>query len=192
MGKIYVVSDTHFNHGNIETYCQRPPGFTQREIHNWQVTVKPDDLVVHDGDVFMDKPSGWDLIWPQLPGHKLLVRGNHDWNRSYTWWLRHGFDAVVDSAIIQGIYFTHKPAEVLPVGANLNVHGHLHNIWDGFHPESDEDLFDDAHVISRCGSLKYPWQRLFAIEYTNYMPVELQKFIAHPDKYKARGPNGRS
>src|SRR5579859_3947400 len=36
--------------------------------------------------------------------------------------------------------------------------------------------------------LKHPWQRLFAVEYTDYRPVEFNKFIAHPEKYQARGP----
>jgi hypothetical protein len=36
--------------------------------------------------------------------------------------------------------------------------------------------------------LKHPWQRLFAIEYTDYRPVEFNKFVSHPDKYQSRGP----
>jgi hypothetical protein len=38
--------------------------------------------------------------------------------------------------------------------------------------------------------LRYPWQRLFAIEYTDYGSVELQEFLARPDKYQAKGPKG--
>jgi hypothetical protein len=37
--------------------------------------------------------------------------------------------------------------------------------------------------------LLHPWQRLFAVEYTDYRPVEFDKFIHRPDKYQARGPN---
>lgn len=200
----YLISDTHFNHANIKTYCRRPDDFTERIVRGWKQTVQPDDLIIHLGDVFIGPVAGWESIYPQLPGRKVLVRGNHDRNHSIGWWMQHGFDFCCDSMIFKNAFLTHEPANAviksdgnrpydqwelgLPEGCDLNIHGHLHNIWDGFHNEKNierDKAFLGDDYLKR---LKYPWQRLFAIEYTNYLPVNFEKFITHPDKYKARGP----
>jgi calcineurin-like phosphoesterase family protein len=181
--KTYVVADTHFNHEQIKTYCDRPANFTQVEIINWQQTVKPEDLIIHVGDVFISKPAGWDAIWPTLPGRKILVRGNHD-GRTPSWWMNHGFDFACDAFQLGDVYFTHKPAASLPGHCKVNVHGHLHNIWNGFH-NGDQEA--ETRSIFENRELPEEWHRLFAVEYTDYRPVELQKFLAHPEKYQAIG-----
>jgi calcineurin-like phosphoesterase family protein len=32
---VYLISDTHFNHDAIATYCDRPADFTERILHNY-------------------------------------------------------------------------------------------------------------------------------------------------------------
>lgn len=182
--KIYLISDTHFNHANIATYCDRPETFTETIIKNWAQVVRPEDCVIHLGDVYIGKHAGWDAIYPRLPGRKILVRGNHDKHHGLAWWMEHGFDAAVDTMTFQHCYLTHKPAEFLPTRCDINIHGHLHNVWHGFHYNAGQPELERAH---KKGKLKNSWQRLFAIEYTNYMPVEFEKFVSHPDKYHARG-----
>lgn len=179
--KVYLISDTHFNHAKIETYCDRPSNFTEVLMHNWNQTVQPTDLVIHVGDVYIGK--GWDNIYPFLNGRKVLVRGNHDWHHNCAWWMEHGFDFACDAFIFRHVYITHKPAEFLPGHCYLNIHGHLHNIWHGFHKGEP-----DTEQINRRGRLRNPWQRLFAVEYTDYKPVEFESFLKNPDKYQARGP----
>lgn len=178
---IYLISDTHFNHQNIATYCQRPTDFTELIIKRWNETVKPEDTVIHLGDVQIGKKSLW--IMPALPGRKILVRGNHDRQQSCSWWMEHGFDFACDGMRFRNCWLTHEPSTLLADGTELNIHGHLHNIWDGF--RNPEDKRADAFQLRR---LKNHWQRLFAIEYTDYRPVEFNKFVSHPDKYQARGP----
>jgi calcineurin-like phosphoesterase family protein len=180
--KVYLVSDTHFNHAKIETYCKRPENFTELIIHNWQRIVKPEDLVIHIGDVFIGKAEGWKQIYPLLPGKKILVRGNHD-KHPCLWYMENGFDIALDAMIFRHTWITHRPAQSLPKHTYLNIHGHLHNIWHGFHKDEP-----DTRVINNQGRLHNRWQRLFAVEYTNYGPVEFEDFLAHPDKYQARGP----
>jgi calcineurin-like phosphoesterase family protein len=178
----YLTSDTHLNHANIETYCKRPSDFTERIIRNWQRIVKPEDIIIHVGDVFIGKHEGWDAIWPSLPGKKWLIRGNHD-KRSYSWWCEHGFDFCADAIIYRRAFITHKPSQFLPGRCDINIHGHLHNIWHGFHKDEP-----DTERITKSGRLKNPWQRLFAIEYTDYCPIQFEKFVSHPDQFQARGP----
>ena len=201
---IYLISDTHLKHDKMETYCQRPSDFTERIHKNIINTVKETDTLIHLGDVGIGKYQDWEWMVHAWPGRKILIRGNHDRGHSCTWWMEHGFHFACDQLIIRNVLLTHEPANAvinsngylpygernwtLPEGCALNVHGHLHNIWDGFH--SPERLERDRAMlnIDPTKQLKYPWQRLFAIEYTDYRPVEFNKFVAHPDKYQAKGP----
>jgi calcineurin-like phosphoesterase family protein len=181
--KTYLISDTHFKHENMKTYCDRPGNFTEMIIKNWCQIVKPEDLVIHLGDVAIGSLEHWRWIMDVLPGRKTLIRGNHDDQRSISWWMNNGFDFCCDSMIYRGQWLTHKPAANLPEGCVYNLHGHLHNIWHGFAPNAGEE-----EQATKLGHLKHAWQRLFAVEYTNYFPVEFDKFVSHPDKYQARGP----
>lgn len=183
---VYLIADTHFNHNNINTYCQRPDNFTELLIRNWIQIVRPEDTIIHLGDVFLDKAEGWKVIWPQLVGNKILIRGNHDRKHSCTWWMENGFQFACDGLVFRNQWLTHEPATSRASGCELNIHGHLHNIWDGFHPNGSLDSNEDEWMRLKK-QLKNPWQRLFAIEYTNYMPVEFDKFVFHPDRYQARG-----
>lgn len=188
--KTYLIADTHLNHDRIATYCQRPVDFTEQINANIQSTVKPEDLLIHLGDVGIGKSEGYTKIVQAWPCRKVLVRGNHD-QKSCQWYMDNGFDFACDAMIYRGNWLTHKPASSLPEGTNLNIHGHLHNIWDGFHSNDPEAQQSEFVVTAKRGRLMNPWQRLFAVEYTNYRPVEFDKFVAKPDKYQARGPSKR-
>ena len=175
--KFFITADTHLNHANITTYCDRPKNFTELIIKRWNERVRPEDTVIHLGDFAIGPRQ---LIEPQirlLNGNKILVRGNHDLHSSLGWWADHGVSFACDAMIFKGCWLTHRPSNFLPAGCHLNVHGHLHNIWHGFHSER----------IKTPNKLDNPWQRLFAIEYTNYYPINFDDFISHPDKYHARG-----
>ncbi len=183
---VYLISDTHFNHQNIATYCDRPKDFTERIIKNWNAIVKPEDLIIHLGDVQIGKKSDW--IIPALPGRKVLVRGNHDRQWSNTRWMEAGFSFSCDGMRFRNCWLSHEPDTSRAGGCDLNIHGHLHNIWHGFHPNGPKTGHGDGLTLHQQMKLHNPWQRLFAIEYTNYMPIEFDKFVSHPDRYQARGP----
>lgn len=173
---VYLISDTHFNHDKIATYCDRPADFTDRILRNWAHTVQPCDTVIHLGDVLIgNRTRGIDQI-RSLPGRKILVRGNHDRHSSNTWWMEHGFDFACDGMKFRNCWLTHEPSTSLADGCELNIHGHLHNYWHGFHRQDEVGKRKD-------------FQRLFAVEYTDYRPIQFDKFVMHPDKYLARGPN---
>jgi calcineurin-like phosphoesterase family protein len=190
--KYFLISDTHLNHANIATYCDRPLDFTDRIIKNWNQRVTWEDTVIHLGDVAIG-PRG--LVESQirsLNGRKILIRGNHDRNSSNSWWMDHGFDFSCDGMRFQGHWLTHEPDTSRASGCDLNIHGHLHNIWDGFHSTNRDDDKLDTDWARLKGELKNPWQRLFAIEYTNYCPIEFSEFVDKPDKWQARGPRKRN
>jgi calcineurin-like phosphoesterase family protein len=153
---MWIISDTHWGHDNILHHCRRPADSDDRSIANWRRLVVKDDLVIHLGDVAWGFYDLSGTLWP-LPGTKVLVRGNHD-GKTKTHYRRSGFAFVCDAFEMGTTYFTHEPAAFLPVGCTVNVHGHLHNAV----PE---------------GYRKFPHCRLYALEYENYGPVILEKFL---------------
>lgn len=167
----WLTTDTHFNHDRIATYCVRPTNFTELLIKRWKEVVKPGDLVIHLGDVAIGNRRKVIDILAELPGRKVLVRGNHDRQHGTDWWMDQGFAFACDGMKYRNCWLTHEPSTSLADGCQINIHGHLHNFDQNHHPE--------------CNQGK-PFQRLLAVEYTNYYPVNFDKFVAHPDKYKAQ------
>jgi calcineurin-like phosphoesterase family protein len=204
----YLMADSHLKHEKMKTYCQRPSNFTELEKHkNCMNTLRDDTTLIHMGDVGIAKPEDWLWMVKMWPGRKILIRGNHDRAKSNSWWMdQGGFDFACDGLKFRNCWITREPSTSLADGCELNLHGHLHNIWDGFVAENQKEFICTCssipHLLGRdehereCPinikvkptKLKKPWQRLFALEYTNYMPVEFQKFISHPDRYQSRGP----
>lgn len=175
--KTYLCTDTHFNHNKIKTYCQRPENFTELIIKNWQNIVTDEDLVIHLGDVIIGKRQDLKGIMDQLPGRKVLVLGNHDHDKSATWFMSNGFDVACKAMVYRGCWLTHKPSGELPKGCIINIHGHLHNFME----KTPEERVQANHGVYT----PKPYHRLLAIEYTDYKPVEFDKFVSHPKKYKA-------
>jgi len=138
---IYIISDTHFGHKNIIRYCDRPylsaEEMDKALINNWQKTVSPSDTVIHVGDFAFAKLARRQEILAQLPGTKVLVRGNHDYGPEEM--LESGFNVVVESMTIEvgGVKYliSHHPIdpdmarlEILDsIGAAFHIHGHVHN-----------------------------------------------------------------
>lgn len=82
---IFFTSDTHFGHGNIIRYCNRPfrtsEEMDETLFANWQAVVRPQDTVYHLGDVaFGNREQVFATMerFRRLPGRKFLVPGNHD------------------------------------------------------------------------------------------------------------------
>lgn len=129
---MWAISDTHFNHVNITKY--EPIRRTLGKDHNrvmierWAETVKDNEIILHLGDVALGKSDDFLRIAEQLPGRKLLLRGNHD-TRSKAWYAKHGFRLIDNFDIIHRgwkIYFDHYPRN-LPYPCHLSVHGHVHS-----------------------------------------------------------------
>lgn len=155
MKKDWLITDTHFDHDNIGVYCDRPDGWMKKIIDNWKRLVQPEDIVIHLGDVQVGRRQNLCEIIKDLPGHKVLVLGNHD-KKSPSWYASNGFEIAVTAMVYKGVTLTHKPSEVLFTGTDINIHGHVHNnIW----------------------TPSQPFQRLLAIEHVNYMPVDFIKWV---------------
>jgi len=163
--KVWLIADTHWNHDNIATYCVRPENFTEIIMRNWKRIVQPNDSVIHLGDVAIGNRRAVRDILAELPGRKTLIRGNHDRQHSNTWWMANGFDFACDAMIFRNVWLTHEPSASRAPGCDLNVHGHMHTI-----------------SRAKAEAIMKPWQKLFALEYLDYMPWDFDKFVRNPDK----------
>lgn len=89
LSKTFWTSDTHFWHGNILKYCNRPFGSIEEMneglVANWNSVVGPDDHVYHLGDFCFGNVEKWNwcLEPGRLNGHIHLILGNHDPDRVF-------------------------------------------------------------------------------------------------------------
>ena len=133
MTQVFLISDTHFWHTNIIAYEQRP--FSSIEemnstlIKNWNRVVKKDDLVIHLGDFSLANREKTAHIFSQLRGTKWLILGNHDRQRSISWWMNIGFKKVFEFPIIYKDFYilSHAPVYINAQMPYLNLHGHIHS-----------------------------------------------------------------
>ena len=84
MSKIFLVSDSHWNHANIIKYCGRPFANVKEMdkimIRNWNEVVGVDDIVYHGGDFAF---GDFRPYIEQLNGTIHLIKGNHDKKDDY-------------------------------------------------------------------------------------------------------------
>lgn len=169
----WLITDTHFFHDKMVEFCGRPADHTERIMARWIEMVGWTDPIFHLGDIMLGsgRKNRMKEIITALPGHKTLVRGNHD-KESLSWYMANGWHSAVEGLLYRDIWITHCPAKVLPEGAVINIHGHHHNnghrSWE-FEKGKPE-----------------PWHHLLAIENTDYRPVDLDKFAQQNEVYKLR------
>lgn len=130
---VYLISDTHFGHKNIITYCNRPfssvDEMNETLIKNWNSVVKKNDIVYHLGDFAFGTREFTRAIVKKLNGHICLILGNHDM-RPIQFYYDCGFHRVYDCPIIINKYFilTHRPIEPMDEkGIYANFYGHVHD-----------------------------------------------------------------
>jgi len=185
--KIWIITDTHFNHEKIKQYCGRPDNFEELLFKN-MMKIDRNDVLIHLGDICIGKDAEMHekYIRP-LPFKKWLAKGNHD-GKSDQWYLEHGWDFVASK--FQGKYFgktvvfSHQPQHYeeivdLQFGAgsfDINIHGHFHNtlhrLLEGkfiVEGEKERNEIDLKNLTSR--------HKLLSVEETNYKPVLLEEFL---------------
>ena len=158
--RIWVTSDTHFNHKNIIQYCNRP--FENVEIMNeeiikrWNEVVASDDIVIHCGDFALGPNTDLERLIHSLNGHKILIRGNHD-HASAGRFKAAGFEKVYDKPVcIAGYWFMHHPhLDIYAANGETNHYyfGHVH--------EKMCDMDGRVNAICAC------------VDRTNFYPIEI-------------------
>lgn len=157
--------------------CRRYITEIRRDILHWQNWL---NIGRRQGNLALETMANeWiNKLKGEIEGIYWAMGVDHDRQWSNAKWMENGFAFACDGMKFRQCWLTHEPSTSLADGCILNIHGHLHNIWHGFQANK-EDL--------PAVKLRHPWQRLFAIEYTDYRPVEFDKFVTHPKKYLSTG-----
>jgi calcineurin-like phosphoesterase family protein len=154
--RIFVISDTHFNHKNIITLTGRPfptvKEMNRTIIRKWNQTVRPQDTIYFLGD-FAWSHIGYFMT--RLIGHKIFITGNHDKR------LRHTRDSEIVEYDGYKFLMIHNPRYQPPDFDGWVIHGHVHNVsWDR-HPYINR-------VMRRVN---------VSVEMIGYRPVSLHRII---------------
>lgn len=131
----WIISDTHFFHKKIITYCKRPYATADEMdaalIKNWNDRVLPNDTVIHCGDFAFSEedPSRTQAVFDALNGRKILVVGNHDDKtiKKLGWQSVHEILDFKDNH--KRYIFFHYPIERWNrmEHGSVHYHGHTHN-----------------------------------------------------------------
>ena len=133
MGKTWCIADTHFGHEKIIAYESRPCSSVAEMdsmlIRNWNATVGDDDKVFFLGDFAFASAGRIQEILRVLRGYKVMVLGNHDRDRSVSWWLEAGFAEVSAYPIVVDEFFilSHEPMYISTNMPYANIFGHVHS-----------------------------------------------------------------
>lgn len=137
---IRFTADTHFHHGNIIGYTNRPfknsAHMDATMLKNLIEVVKPEDTTYFIGDFTILNTNRWqpvEQIINKIPGKKELILGNHDYFKPDKY-IDMGFWAVHThlEIIVEGQRFmmAHDPAKFCLVPKEcIFLCGHIHNLF---------------------------------------------------------------
>lgn len=164
--KMWLISDTHFSHEKMIVYG-RPVDYEEQIKKNLKLMVKPEDTLVHLGDISLGNDlenSNW--FKKELGCRTILVEGNHD-KKSYGWYIKNGWDFVCrefsGKYLGKKIVFSHSPFLYDIQRYELNIHGHLHNLR---HRGDTESVIFKGRIY-----------RLVSMEFLDYKPIMLKNLI---------------
>lgn len=94
MSNIWLISDLHLGHRLLVDKKIREQGYEYKILNTCKHCIMPNDTLYLLGDVARTRQAFWFDQIQQIPGHKILMLGNHDKNRE-SWYKKWGFSEVV-------------------------------------------------------------------------------------------------
>lgn len=186
MSRNLYIADTHFGHGNILRFDNRPFSTVEEMelelVNRWAMAVEPKDTVYILGDFCWGKEDEWLRILSQLKGNKVLIRGNHDL-KNMSIRLRNHFQDVKDYKEItdegRHVILSHYPMLLYKGSYNPDCYmlcGHVHvtreNVfleeWTDIPRQSRKQNSDSCGNIINIGCMM-PWM--------DYTPRTLDEII---------------
>ena len=148
----YIFTDPHFGHDVMYRCGYREKGFEKIILDNIEKLPKNRNTVfICLGDFSFYKHKYWNEEYFKRTKGCLnwLVKGNHDKQKSDSWWLDRGWDFVGQSITlkkhkIDKIILTHKPVEVM-AHESINIHGHLHE--GTHHANETKEFLTNRHIL---------------------------------------------
>ncbi len=161
-GKIFLVSDMHFDHKNIIKYCDRPfrsvYDMNSTLIRNWNGRVRKGDKVYYLGDMTLNRDI--DPWLSKLNGEVRFIRGNHDTEKIKN------AEVIEEGKLLlkyddYEFLLTHDPDRP-PSWDGWIIHGDKHNNRPITYPHINRR----NKMVNVC------------VEYTEYAPMNLDEIIA--------------
>lgn len=157
MASVYFGSDFHLDHKNIGKFRTEFSGPEENEefiFKDWGKKVTKRDLVILTGDIAFSYEALRRL--GELPGRKILCRGNHD-NYVTTEQLLEVFESVEGLYRRKNLWLSHAPIHPSELRGKKSVHGHCHyfNMKEGQYTASHREdynhsLPDDKRYLNIC------------------------------------------
>ena len=171
--KVFFTSDSHYYHGNIIKFCDRPfkdvEEMNYKLIENWNKKVPHDGLVFHLGDFAWGGYDNWKNIRSQLNGEIVLIKGNHDIKNMSAKAEEELFKFSTQQMLIEiegrKIYLNHYPflcyAGVYrdPNGLVYQAYGHIHS--------GPNKKGEDIPRLIHC----FPTQYDVGVDNNDYTPI---------------------
>jgi len=161
---IFIITDLHLNHQKVKEFGGRPDNWQEILLLRWNNLVRSEDLVINLGDVIFKQASQLKEILSGLHGTKILIRGNHD-KGTNEFYRRSGFACVCERMIMDQVYYSHVPQNILPGGCQWNVCGHIHN-------NPYDNMPDRAQYCFKS------WHRVLSLEQMRYSPRLLSEVLS--------------
>lgn len=163
--RIWITTDTHFSHTGALKW--RPSDYEKRIKDNLRRNVRPEDLLIHLGDVSLgDEHPNHNWFKKSLHCRTVLVIGNHD-HKSFNWYMNNGWDFACQTFSLKfggfKLLFSHIPQDFDCGLYDLNIHGHLH-----------ENNHRKDELPFLMNGRKY---KLISLEFSNYQPIMLDTII---------------
>jgi calcineurin-like phosphoesterase family protein len=175
--KVFFTSDTHFGHGNIIEFCNRP--FKNAEemdyklIENWNKKVPHDGIVYHLGDFAWGGYEFWKNIRNQLNGSIILIKGNHDEKNMTPSAEQELFDFVTYQMKLEiegrKVYLNHNPF-LCYGGTYRDPKSLVYQLFGHVHSGPGAKGLD----IERLGVL-FPTQYDVGVDNNNYEPISWEE-----------------
>lgn len=197
--ELYFTSDTHFSH--IPSFLWEPRGFSSVEemneaiVERWNRVVKPEDRVIHLGDVILSDTEKGLAYFKRLNGEICLVFGNHDTLH------RQEELAKLPNVIVLGyahvfkykklsFYVSHYPSLVANYDDKhfsqhvINLHGHTHQQANFLYPNNpfiyhvgvDSHNCTPVHIDEVITDIRQRWNDLQTLN------IPIQELYMYPMK----------
>jgi len=197
--ELYLTSDTHFCH--TPNFLWEPRGFSSVEemneaiVERWNKVVKPNDRVIHLGDVMLSDTEKGLEYFKRLNGEICLIFGNHDSPR------RQEELAKLPNVIILGyahvfkykkltFYVSHYPTltgnydEKYFSQHVINLHGHTHQQANFLYPNNpfiyhvgvDSHNCTPVHIDEVITDIRQRWNDLQTLK------IPIQELYMYPMK----------
>ena len=197
MSEIFFTSDTHFGHQ--PEFLWKPRGFSSVEemdeaiIENWNKVVKPEDMVVHLGDVMLNDSTHGLECFKRLNGQISIIWGNHDTDARKV--LLYALPNVISLGYAHvfkykklSIYMSHYPTLTSNYDEKhfsqhvLSLHGHTHQRTNWldlknpflYHVGLDSHNNTPVHIDEVITDIRQRWEEI------GRLPVPVQPQDTYP------------